>query len=44
MDLEERHKMIDTICVRDFEMMSYLYLFTITPYYDISDLTWIWKP
>ena len=25
-------------------MMSYLYLFTITPYYNISDLIWIWKP
>ena len=44
MDLEERHKIIDIICACDFEMMSYLYLFTITPYYNISDLIWIWKP
>ena len=37
-DLEERHKIIDAICARGFEMMSHRYFFAITPYYDISDL------
>ena len=37
-DLEERHKIIDAICARGFEMMSHRYLFVITPCYDISDL------
>lgn len=35
-DLEERHKIIDAICARGFEMMSHRYLLIITIYYDIE--------